>query len=146
MKALILYLAFAGACVAQEKWPEIVSVQGRIDQVQAKQHPGNAWMKPCGPSNHDDWCVDMDMPHLSAAPPPAPPLPIVTLVKHTPKADTYRVRCKVPYQVGVYEIAEWLTSEQEAHGMRIGKWTALCWGPTKYNWSEIVTVPAKGAK
>ncbi len=48
---------------AKTQWPKVVSMQGILDSVQAKL-PGNEGIKPCGPKNHDDWCVDASLPHI----------------------------------------------------------------------------------
>ena len=61
-------------------FPKVVSAQLILDSTEATQ-PGNEWIKPCGPSNHDDACFTQN-------PAPAPkPAPQIISSHSAPAAD-----------------------------------------------------------
>jgi hypothetical protein len=70
-------------------WPEVKSIQGVLTPAQQAAFPENAWMKPCGPTNHDDWCVDTSAPPSpeKAASPPSKAFPDANTVDWGPPSD-----------------------------------------------------------
>ena len=83
--------AVSPSCFLQDHPPgvpchdiKIVSAQAILTPEQQAAYPENAWIKPCGPQNHDDWCV---APEKAAAPDPGCTCPVAQVCRGTSDGD-----------------------------------------------------------
>jgi len=105
-------------------FPKVVSAQLILDSTEATQ-PGNEWIKPCGPSNHDDACFTQN-----PAPAPKPAQPYTTLSDGP----------LLSYSTAPVTFNSISNTTKEGCSPSFGNWDAkrkLCEGVIEFNFNEM---------